>query len=152
MCKMSKYCSFWHLEGNSMLLTPENDLCFRAHTLLVACYTTLHPALSVCPCLLVCRLSVRRSVTLYFFWGLCSFWPHCSFPNDGMTSIIAPAHPHATRQQCIRPCFIHRSHLVQCKRKNISFKADINAQKAQKSLFPGFKCKKINHFPLVNLV
>ena len=32
---------------------------------LVACYATLPPALSVCPSV---RPSVRRSVTLYFFW------------------------------------------------------------------------------------
>ena len=57
---------------------------------LVACYATLPPALScqssVCP-------SVRRSITLYFFCGL---WPHCSCPNDEVTSTMAPAHPHAT--------------------------------------------------------
>ena len=64
MCKMSKNCSFWHLEGNTMLLTPENDLCFRAHTLLVTCYTTLHPALSVRPSV---GPSIGPSVTLYFF-------------------------------------------------------------------------------------
>ena len=65
---------------------------------LVACYATLHPALSV-------RRSVRPSVgpsvrpsvghTLLFlgFWG---FWHHCSCSNDLVTSIMAPAHPHAT--------------------------------------------------------
>ena len=53
---------------------------------LVACYATLHPALSVCQ-------SVGPSVTLYFL----GFWPHCSCPNDLVTSITAPAHPHATR-------------------------------------------------------
>ena len=49
--------------------------------------------------------SVRRSIgpsvspsvrhTLLFL-GFCGFWPHCSCPNDGVTSIMAPAHPHAT--------------------------------------------------------
>ena len=65
---------------------------------LVACYATLHPALSVPP-------SVGRSVCpsvhpshftfLGFFWGG-DFWLHCSCPNDLGTSITAPAHPHAT--------------------------------------------------------
>ena len=47
------------------------------------------------------RRSVRRSVgpsvrpTLLFL-GFCCFWPHCSCPNDRVTSIMAPAHPHAT--------------------------------------------------------
>ena len=35
--------------------------------------------------------SVRH--TLLFFCGL---WPHCSCPNDQVTSKTAPAHPHAT--------------------------------------------------------
>ena len=60
---------------------------------LVACYATLHPALSVHPSV---RPSVRPSVTLYFFGGFCGFWPYCSCPNDLVTSIMAPAHPHAT--------------------------------------------------------
>ena len=56
----------------------------------------------LCPS--VCRSvgpSVRRSVhrstchTLFFlFFG--GFWYHCSCPNDMVTSITAPAHPHAT--------------------------------------------------------
>ena len=45
--------------------------------------------------------SVRPSVTLYFFcfvflFFFCGFWPYCSCPNDLVTSIMAPAHPHAT--------------------------------------------------------
>ena len=40
--------------------------------------------------------SVCPSVTLYFFLGFCGFWLHCSCPNDLVTSIKAPAHPHAT--------------------------------------------------------
>ena len=41
--------------------------------------------------------SIRRSVrhTLLFL-GFCGFWPRCSFLNDLVTSITAPAHPHAT--------------------------------------------------------
>ena len=35
MCKMSKNRNFWHLEGNTMLLTPVNHLCFRAHMFFV---------------------------------------------------------------------------------------------------------------------
>ena len=30
------------------------------------------------------------------FWDFCGFWPHCSCPNDLVTSIEAPAHSHAT--------------------------------------------------------
>ena len=43
----------------------------------VACFATLHPTLSLRPC-------------------FCSLWSHCSCPNDQLTSITAPAHPHAT--------------------------------------------------------
>ena len=46
-----------------------------------ACYATLQPALSV------------RHTLLFVFCGL---WPHCSCPNDQVTSNTAPAHPHAT--------------------------------------------------------
>ena len=63
--------------------------------LLVACYLTLHPTLSVHRRSV--GPSIRPSVTLYFFLGFCVFWPHCSCPNDGVTSILASAHPHATR-------------------------------------------------------
>ena len=53
-------------------------------------HATLHPALSV-------RLLVRPSDghTLLFL-GLCGFWPHSSCPNDLVTLVTAPAHPHAT--------------------------------------------------------
>ena len=30
------------------------------------------------------------------FLGFCGFWPYCSCPNDLVTSIMAPAHPHKT--------------------------------------------------------
>ena len=70
---------------------------------LVACYATLQPALSVqwsvrqsigmMVGLLVCS-SIGMSITLYFFF--CSFWCHCSCPNDLVTSITAPTHLHAT--------------------------------------------------------
>ena len=64
---------------------------------LVACYATLHPALSVRRSVSQSvRPSAHRSVTLYFFLGFCGFWPHCSCSNDLVTSIMAPAHPHAT--------------------------------------------------------
>ena len=41
--------------------------------------------------------TVRPSVhhTLLFS-GFCSLWPHCSCPNDEVTSNTVPAHPHAT--------------------------------------------------------
>ena len=60
-------------------------------TFLVACYATLHPALSV-------HTSVRPLVRLshFTFFGFCGLWPHCTCPNDEVTSITAPAHPHAT--------------------------------------------------------
>ena len=62
----------------------------------VDCYATLHPALSVhrSVCRSLCQ-SVRHIFTsfVFFFRG---FWPHCSCPNDLVTSITAPAHPHAT--------------------------------------------------------
>ena len=47
-------------------------------------------------CVLILHIFSRRSVTLYFFLGFCGFWPYCSCPNDLVTSIMAPAHPHAT--------------------------------------------------------
>ena len=48
----------------------------------------------------LCR-SVRRSVRslvrhTLLFWGFCGIWPHCSCPNDQVTSKTAPVHPHAT--------------------------------------------------------
>ena len=55
-------------EIKGKILTHGNTPIF-SHVLcdfLVACYTTLHPALSVGP-------SVRRSVTLYFFLGFAGF-------------------------------------------------------------------------------
>ena len=43
------------------------------------------------------RPSVRPSVRhTLLFWGFCGLWPHCSCPNDLVTSNTAPAHPHAT--------------------------------------------------------
>ena len=69
---------------------------------LVACYATLQPALSVRwsvrPSIgpSICRsvyLSVRHTL---LFLGFCGLWLHCSCPNDLLTSITAPAHPHAT--------------------------------------------------------
>ena len=57
-------------------------ICF----FLVSCYATLHPALSV-------GLSVCHTLLFLWFFFL---GPHCSCPNDLVTSILAPAHPHAT--------------------------------------------------------
>merc|ERR1711942_261650 len=53
----------------------------------VACYATLHPA-----------LSVGRSVgwSHFTFFMIFMFGPHCSCPNGLVTSNMAPAHPHAT--------------------------------------------------------
>ena len=47
--------------------------------------------------------SVRPSITLYFFFGFCVFWPHCSCPNDHMTSSTAPVHPHANGAGLLSP-------------------------------------------------
>ena len=73
-----------------------NNKGLKTRLFLVACYATtprfVGPSVgpSVCPSV---RLSVRHTL---LFLGFCGFWPHCSCPNDGVTSIIAPAHPHAT--------------------------------------------------------
>ena len=78
-------CKF-SVEENS-----QDDPRVSAIRFLVACYGTLHP---------LCR-SVRPSVgpsihhTL-LFWRKWGFWPYCSCPNVPLTSIMAPAHPHAT--------------------------------------------------------
>ena len=44
------------------------------------------------------RRSVRPSVrpSVRHTLGFCGIWPHCSCPNDLVTSNTAPAHPHAT--------------------------------------------------------
>ena len=79
---------------------------------LVACYATLHPALSVRrsvgPSV---RPSVRRSVqhTLLFL-GFWDFLLQCSCPNDLLTSITAPAHPHATGVAVYPALFFSRGH------------------------------------------
>ena len=82
ICKMSKKRNFWHLEGNTMLLTPVNHLCFRAHMFLVACYATLYPALSV-------GRSVGRSVG----WSVGrSVGPHFTFSAflSVLSSLLLP--------------------------------------------------------------
>ena len=43
----------------------------------------------------LCR-SVRASVRPSHFTFFCGLWPHCSCPNDQVTSNMSPAHPHAT--------------------------------------------------------
>ena len=57
-------------------------------------YATLHPALLVRPSV---RPFVRPSIhhTLLFL-GFCVFLPHCSCPNDQVTSNMAPALTHVT--------------------------------------------------------
>ena len=67
--------------------------CSQFRSFLVACYATLQPALSVRPSI---RPPVSPSVPLYIFLGFCDFRLHCSCPNDWVTSITAPTHPHAT--------------------------------------------------------
>ena len=52
---------------------------------LVACYATLHPAMSVRRS--VCQL-VGPSVPILLFLCFCSFWLHCSCPNAPVTQIL----------------------------------------------------------------
>ena len=70
------------------LLTAPAQMSLPCHTrpaaFLVACYATLHPALSVHPPL------------SYFFSGLCGLWTHRPCLNDHVTSNTAPALPHVT--------------------------------------------------------
>ena len=51
---------------------------------LVACYATLHPALSVSP---LVRPSVRPLVhpSHFTFFCFCGLWPHCTCPNNEVT-------------------------------------------------------------------
>ena len=66
--------------------------------LLVACYATLHPAMSVC--WLVCRLVgrlVNWSVPFLLFWRFWAFWAYSSCLYALVTSSTAPAHLQATR-------------------------------------------------------
>ena len=76
---------------------------------LIACYATLHSALSVRPS--VCR-SVHPTVTLYFFSGFRGLWPHRSCPNDQVTSNKAPAHPHATGVAVYPALFHEKSYML----------------------------------------
>ena len=80
------------------------------YSFLVACYATLYPALLVC-------WSVHRSVGpshLIYFW-FCGFQPHCSCPNDEVTTNRAPAHLHATGV-AVQPALFY---------KNITFWASL---------------------------
>ena len=72
-----------------MLLIPHRMISRFLGFLLVACYATLHPALSV-------RRSVRWYVrhTLLFF---SFFFASCSRLNDQVPSVTAPAMPTRTR-------------------------------------------------------
>ena len=62
----------------------------------VACYATLHPALSVPPSVQPSiHSSIGASITL-FSQHLCFFWACHSYPNALLTSNMAPDRPHAT--------------------------------------------------------
>ena len=108
-----------------LICSPIPSLLF-----LVACYATLHPALSV-------RRSVGPSVghTLLFlgFWG---FWHHCSCPNDLVTSIMAPAHPHATGVAVFPALFFFRLEAATARGSSITI------------LSPSFKFFLIHYFYL----
>ena len=89
-------------------------LFFFLICVLVACYATLQPALSVRSSVgpSVCR-SVRPLVRhTLLFWGFCGLWPHCSCPNDEATSNMAPAHLHATRVAVYLALFYRYSDVI----------------------------------------
>ena len=79
-------------------------VCFFLFFVLFRCVRQEHisikglvrPSVRPSVCLSV-RPSVRPSIihTLLFL-GFCGLWPHCSCPNDLVTSNTAPAHPSAT--------------------------------------------------------
>ena len=69
---------------------------------LFACYATLHPALLV-------RRSVRPSH--FTFSASLGFLAMLLLPNAPLTSIIPPAHPHATRVAVYTALFYASSHL-----------------------------------------
>ena len=73
-----------HVDNSQYLWSVLNSNLF---SFLVACYATLHPALSV-------GLSVGRSHFTFFMIFI--LWPYCSCPIGLVTSNMAPAHPHAT--------------------------------------------------------
>ena len=62
-------------------------ITFVNSQLLVACYATLHPALSV-------HLSVGRLVFIFFVFAV--FYHSYSCSNTLVSSNMAPTHPHAT--------------------------------------------------------
>ena len=73
--------------------------CVEIHTIswcllrfLVACYATLHPALSASLSQSDGWLVGPSHLTLFMFFIL---WPHCTCPNALVTSQMAPAHTHA---------------------------------------------------------
>ena len=72
-----------------------SECVLRFATFLVTCYATQHPALLVCRSI---WQSISWTVTLYFFCFclLFLFLPHCTCPNDQVTSITGPAFPHVT--------------------------------------------------------
>ena len=107
----SHHCSHcWHrshFHSYSNLIATINFLIcipFHLHKFVNGCFLDAFSHLynRVCPSVgpsvspSVCQ-SVRPSVRHTLpFWGFCGFWPHSSCPNDLVTSIMAPAHPHAT--------------------------------------------------------
>ena len=112
----SSKAEFWtSSSSNYNLFNQSSDLSGikRDIPYLVACYATLHPL-----CRSVGQL-VRRSIgpsirwsvcwsirqTLLFF-VFCGLWPHCTCPKDEVTSINAPAHPHAT-EVAMYPALFH---------------------------------------------
>ena len=72
---------------------------------LVACYATLHPALSV----------VRLVGWSHFtFFNVFFLWPYCSCPTALVSSNMAPAHPHATGVAVYPALFIALLKLFNC--------------------------------------
>ena len=73
----------------------QSGLIVARSGLLVACYASLHPALSVRP---LVRPPVGPSIrpSHFTFFGFLGLWPHCSCPSNQVTSNTVPAHLHAT--------------------------------------------------------
>ena len=96
------------------IFLKKNDL-LTFLSFLVACYATLHPAMSI-------RRSAGWSVgplftcplfTFLAFLSLLSSLFFSSYPNAQMTSITAPAHPHATGVAVYAALFFWQSISVQ---------------------------------------
>ena len=77
----------------------------------------VRPSVRQSVCLLV-RPSVGQSIChTLFIWGFSGLRPHCSCPNDEVTSNMAPAHPHATGV-ALYPTLLHNYRTIEVMNKN----------------------------------